>query len=76
MLWVIIVYFLYFGAVDYNFALFFAGFATQLAPMYLAEITPVRYRGAFGTGHQLFITIGIFAGSVFGLREILGKCEV
>lgn len=48
------------------------GFATQLAPMYLAEITPFNLRGAFGTGHQLFITIGIFMGSVFGLREILG----
>ena len=50
----------------------FQGFATQLAPMYLMEITPFNWRGAFGTGHQLFITIGIFIGALFGLREILG----
>jgi SP family facilitated glucose transporter-like MFS transporter 1 len=48
------------------------GFATQLAPMYLTEITPVNLRGAIGTGHQLFITLGILFGAVCGLREILG----
>ena len=53
--------------------LWFTGFATQLAPMYLMEIVPFNLRGAFGTANQLFITIGIFMGSVFGLREILGK---
>ena len=41
--------------------------------MYLTEITPFNLRGAFGTGHQLFITIGIFIGSVLGLREIFGE---
>ena len=41
--------------------------------MYLTEITPSNLRGAFGTGHQLFITIGIFIGSVLGLREIFGE---
>ena len=41
--------------------------------MFLAEIAPVNLRGAFGTCHQLFITIGILMGSVFGLREILGN---
>ena len=48
------------------------GMATQLAPMYLAEITPFNLRGAFGTANQLFITIGICVGSILGLREILG----
>ena len=57
-----------------GFSLFLStGFATQLVPMFLAEITPVNLRGTFGTCHQLFITIGIFMGSVFGLREILGN---
>ena len=61
---------------QFNFVLLLiSGFATQLAPMYLAEITQVKYRGTFGTEHQLFITIGIFMGSVFGLREILGEYE-
>jgi len=41
--------------------------------MYLSEIAPFNYRGAFGTLHQLLITGGIFLSSVFGLKEILGK---
>lgn len=49
------------------------GAATQLGPMYLLEIVPFNLKGAMGTCHQLFITIGIFTGSVFGLREILGS---
>lgn len=49
------------------------GMATQLGPMYLLEIVPFNLKGAFGTACQLFCTIGIFVGSVFGLREILGK---
>lgn len=49
------------------------GMATQLGPMYLLEIVPYNLKGAFGTACQLFCTIGIFVGSVYGLREILGK---
>jgi len=45
----------------------------QLGPMYLLEIVPYNLKGAFGTACQLFCTIGIFMGAVFGLREILGK---
>jgi len=51
----------------------FLGMATQLGPMYLLEIVPFNLKGAFGTACQLFCTIGIFMGGVFGLREILGK---
>ena len=58
--------------VDYANALFL-GMATQLGPMYLLEIVPFNLKGAFGTACQLFCTIGIFMGGVFGLREILGK---
>jgi len=47
--------------------------ATQLAPLYLTEISPYNLRGMFGTANQLFITLGIFTGSVFGLGQILGK---
>jgi len=50
-----------------------SGMATQLGPMYLLEIVPYNLKGAFGTACQLFCTIGIFMGGVFGLREILGK---
>ena len=41
--------------------------------MYLTEIAPFNYRGAFGVIHQLAITLGIFAGSVFGIVHILGS---
>jgi len=50
-----------------------AGLANTIAPMYLSEIAPFNYRGAFGTLHQLLVTGGIFLSSVFGLKEILGK---
>jgi len=53
--------------------LFCQGMAQQLGPMYLLEIAPFNLKGAFGTACQLFCTIGIFTGGVFGLREILGK---
>lgn len=49
-----------------------SGLSTSLAPMYLSEICPFNYRGAFGTLHQLFITIGILFGSIFGIVNILG----
>ena len=43
--------------------------------MYLSEISPYTFRGAFGTAHQLFITLGIFFSSVFGLPQVLGLYE-
>lgn len=52
-----------------------SGFANCLAPMYLTEIAPYNLRGAFGTVHQLAVTIGIFLGSVFGLSSILGTAD-
>lgn len=55
------------------FSFSFKGAATQLGPMYLLEIVPFNLKGAMGTCHMLLITMGIFAGSVFGLDEILGN---
>lgn len=48
------------------------GIGNCIAPMYLQEIVKPNLRGAFGTFHQLAITLGIFIGSVFGLPQILG----
>jgi len=53
-----------------------AGMATQLAPLYLTEISPYNLRGMFGTANQLFITLGIFAGSLLGLRQMLGNTHI
>ena len=44
--------------------------------MYLLEIAPFNLKGAFGTANQLFVTVGIFFGSVLGLREILGDNSI
>ena len=40
--------------------------------MFLSEIAPFNYRGAFGTLHQLFVTLGILLASIFGIPQILG----
>jgi len=40
--------------------------------MVLSETCPHKYRGAFGTLHQLSVTIGIFLSSVFGLPHLMG----
>lgn len=43
-----------------------------IAPLFLSEIAPYNYRGAFGTLHQLFVTLGIFISSVLGISQIMG----
>jgi SP family facilitated glucose transporter-like MFS transporter 1 len=53
-----------------------SGMANCVAPMILSEIAPFNYRGAFGTVHQLSVTIGIFLSSVFGMTEILGTSQL
>jgi len=55
---------------------FTSGYSTTVTPMILSEIAPSKYRGAFGTVHQLSATIGIFLASVFGLRQLLGTQEL
>jgi SP family facilitated glucose transporter-like MFS transporter 1 len=50
-----------------------SGLGNCIAPMYLSEIAPFNLRGAFGTLHQLSVTIGIFLSSVFGLDSLLGR---
>ena len=48
------------------------GLGNCIAPIFLSEIAPFNYRGAFGTLHQLFVTLGILLASVFGIRQLLG----
>lgn len=43
--------------------------------MYLGEIAPKNYRGAVGIVPQLFITVGIVAAQILGIRNILGNKE-
>lgn len=48
------------------------GIVNSIAPMFLQEIVQPNLRGAFGTLHQLAITLGILVSSIFGLPVVLG----
>lgn len=52
--------------------MFVVGLVNCVAPMVLSETAPHKYRGAFGTIHQLSATVGIFLSSVFGMPNLLG----
>ncbi|XP_012944940.2 solute carrier family 2, facilitated glucose transporter member 1 [Aplysia californica] len=51
---------------------FNCGLNSAVAPLYLAEISPVKLRGFCGTCNQLSITTGVLLGEVLGLTTILG----
>lgn len=48
------------------------GLNVSLASLYLAEISPKKIRGAIGTCHQLFITIGILWSNIMGVSKLAG----
>uniref|UniRef100_A0A3Q2U3B8 Solute carrier family 2, facilitated glucose transporter member 5 n=1 Tax=Fundulus heteroclitus TaxID=8078 RepID=A0A3Q2U3B8_FUNHE len=50
-----------------------AGLSSNVVPMYLGELAPKNLRGAIGIVPQLFITVGILAAQVMGIRNILGN---
>ncbi|MED6125261.1 Sugar transport protein 5 [Stylosanthes scabra] len=43
---------------------FGVGFANQAAPVYLSEIAPPKWRGAFNTGFQFFIGVGVVTANL------------
>ncbi|XP_039053176.1 sugar transport protein 5 isoform X2 [Hibiscus syriacus] len=42
---------------------FGVGFTNQATPVYLSEVAPPKWRGAFNTGFQFFIGIGVLAAN-------------
>ncbi|KAJ1406759.1 Sugar transporter, conserved site [Sesbania bispinosa] len=48
------------------------GFANQSVPLYLSEMAPPRYRGAFNNGFQLCVGIGVLSANLinFGTEKI------
>uniref|UniRef100_A0A0A9H4S2 Major facilitator superfamily (MFS) profile domain-containing protein n=1 Tax=Arundo donax TaxID=35708 RepID=A0A0A9H4S2_ARUDO len=43
---------------------FGVGFTAQAAPLYLAETSPARWRGAFTTAYNIFMVLGTLAATV------------
>ena len=41
--------------------------------MYLSEISPKEMRGSLGQVTAIFICVGVFAGQLLGLPELLGN---
>uniref|UniRef100_A0A673K1H4 Solute carrier family 2, facilitated glucose transporter member 2-like n=1 Tax=Sinocyclocheilus rhinocerous TaxID=307959 RepID=A0A673K1H4_9TELE len=54
----------------------YCGLSSGLVPLYIGEISPVKYRGAMGALHQLAIVIGILISQVIGLDFVLGNDDM
>ncbi|XP_050536001.1 solute carrier family 2, facilitated glucose transporter member 1-like isoform X2 [Daktulosphaira vitifoliae] len=52
-----------------------SGLNAGLAPMYLAEISPMNLRGSVGTVYQLVVTISILISQILGLEYLLGTAD-
>ncbi|XP_057753889.1 hexose carrier protein HEX6-like [Arachis stenosperma] len=50
------------------------GFTNQSVPLYLSEMAPPRYRGAFNNGFQLCVGIGVLSANLinYGTEKIKG----
>eukprot|EP01134_Creolimax_fragrantissima_P004509 CFRG4509T1 len=49
-----------------------SGLCCSTVPLYINDITPVIYRGAFGTLHQISVNMGITLGASLGVNGVFG----
>lgn len=54
----------------------YCGLISGLVPMYIGEVAPTTFRGAFGALHQLAIVTGILISQIVGLDFLLGNHEL
>ena len=52
------------------------GINSGLAPLYLTEIAPIKFRGALGTMNQMGIVTSILVSEILGLSFILGTAKL
>lgn len=52
------------------------GISSSIAPLYINEISPQQYKGAFGACFQFGVTVGIVISNLFGLNEIMGTDDL
>ncbi|XP_053666520.1 solute carrier family 2, facilitated glucose transporter member 3-like [Anopheles marshallii] len=52
-----------------------SGLTTGVIPMYLAEVSPIKLRGAMGVLCPLGLTTGVVIGQVTSLEQVLGTEE-
>lgn len=50
-----------------------SGLTTSIVPMYLAELTPLRYRGSAATLVGMSIVFGVFIAQIFSLPQTFGS---
>eukprot|EP01134_Creolimax_fragrantissima_P003997 CFRG3997T1 len=50
----------------------FLGLCCSTVPLYINDIAPVAYRGAFGTLHEVSITMGVTIGASLAMKGALG----
>eukprot|EP01135_Chromosphaera_perkinsii_P004077 Nk52_evm8s268 gene=Nk52_evmTU8s268 len=49
-----------------------SGLSTVAVPMYLNEISPLRFKGTMGVLTQMGIVVGILIANIFGMKEVFG----
>uniref|UniRef100_A0A182SY98 Major facilitator superfamily (MFS) profile domain-containing protein n=1 Tax=Anopheles maculatus TaxID=74869 RepID=A0A182SY98_9DIPT len=49
-----------------------SGLTTGVIPMYLAEVSPIKLRGAMGVLCPLGLTVGVVVGQAISLEQVLG----